>query len=227
MLYEVLKEKLDPRSGTVKEKAPNDQAYWQTALDIVWKGNIHFVVIESLFRRNYGHYYVMKDNQSISPTFAYTKIDDSLFRRLQSMIDDIESGKYANKRTLSEKIRLLAEQKNLMSCMNNTKWRELFSAIGEKVPDIELQYKLISEEHAPDDYWPYSGDEELRYTNPAEIEWLKIKHVMTDYTHIGRLVPPDIQIHDKQAEILQILKTYHIPHEYDEAEQVFVVYGYR
>ena len=227
MLYEVLREKLDPRSGVIQEKAPKENEYWQTTFDVVWKGRIHFIVVESLFRRSYGHYYVMRDNQLISPSFAYTKIDDSLFSTLQSMIDDIECGKYNNKKTLSEKIRSFVEQKSLVSYMNNTKWCELFAAIGKKIPDIEFQYKLIFDETEPDVYWEYYGDEDLEYMNLAQIEWLKIKHIITKYTHIGLLLPPTVETHDKKVEVLEILNKYSIPFEYIEDEKAFIIYGYK
>ena len=226
MLYDVLREKLDPRSGVIREKATNEK-YWRTAYDVVWKGRIHFIVVESLFRRNYGHYYVIRDNQYISPDFTYTKIDNSLFCILQSMIDDIESGKYDRKKTLSEKIRSFAAQEGFVSYMNNTKWCELFAAISKKIPDIEFQYKSIFDETEPDVYWEYYGDEELKYMNFAQIQWLKIKHTITNYKHIGVLVPSEAETHDKKDAVLEILEQYRIPYQYIEDEQAFIVYGYR
>ncbi len=227
MLYDVLREKLDPRSGEVIEKNPEDNKYWQTAFDAVWKGNIHFIVIESLFRRSYGRYYVMRDGQYISPCFAYTKIDDTLFNIMQSMIDDIESGKYDNKKTLSEKIRSFVESKGLVSYMNDTKWHELFDAVSKKLPETEIQYKLLSDETEPDVYWNYNGDEELGYIMPAQIEWLKIRHTITEYRHRGVLLPPEAEIHDKKDEVTEILERYSIPYGYIEDEQSFIVYGYK
>lgn len=227
MLYDLLCEKLDPRSGVIQEKSPKNNEYFQIAFDVVWKGHIHFIVVESLFRRNYGHYYVMRDNQYISPDFAYTRIDDSLFCILQSMIDDIESGKYNSKKTLSEKFRLLVEQKGFVSYMNNTKWHELFNALSQKLPNIEFQYKSIFDEAEPDVYWEYYGDEELKYMNLAQIEWLKIRHTVNNYKHIGVLVPPEVEIHDKKDSVLEILEQYSIPYQYIEEEQAFIVYGYK
>ena len=227
MLYDVLREKLDPHSGVVQDRVPDENKYWQTAFDAVWNGRIHFIVVESLFRRHYGHYYVMRDHQYISPCFVYTKIDDSFFRLLQSMIDDIEAGKYLNKKTLSEKIRLYTEKNGLVSCMNHTKWHEFFAAVREKIPDIEIRYKLIFEETEPDVYWKYDGDEELQYLNFAQIEWLKIRHTVINQKHIGAFVPPETEIHDKKEELLAIFKQYHIPYEFIEDEQAFLIYGYQ
>lgn len=227
MIGELLLEKLDPRSGTVLPHAPETDAAWQTVLDIVWKGQIHFIVDAARFRRSFGHFYVMRDRQFISPDDTFTQTDDLLFRTMQGMIDDIERGKYANKKTLSEKIRTYTDQKGLVPCMNNTKWRELFRAVAEKLPDIELRYKSVFEETAPEEFREYSGDEHLRYMNPAQIEWLQVRPAVTGCRHIGVLVPPEIRVHDKKDEFTQILNQYHIPYAYSEAENVFVIYGYK
>ncbi len=227
MLCDALRERLDPRSGVVLKAAQNDNKYWQTAFDAVWKGRIHFIVVESLFRRNFGHYYVMRDEQYISPCFAYTRIDEQLFNILQSMIDDIENGRYDNKKTLRERIKSFAAQNGLVSYMNNTKWRELFDGIGKKMPDILLQYKLLFDENAPVDLWVYSADEELPHIDLARIEWLKLRHTVTEYKHIGNLLPPEEKTYDKKDEILEILHRSNIPYEYIENEQAFIIYGYK
>ena len=227
MLRDNLCEVLNSRNGEIQPMTLHEEKYWKTALDIRWKGDVHFVVMESLFRRNLGHYYVLRDAQLISPDYTYTRINDALFKKLQGIIDEIDSGKYRNKKTLREKILELVQQKGLVSCMNNTKWNELLTALHETVPNIELQYKTLFEENPPEEYWELFGDEEMAYVQLAEIEWLKIRHCITHYTHRGALLPPGIQTNDKKEEILQILHTYNIPYEYDEAEQVFIVYGYR
>ncbi|MBR5372392.1 MAG: hypothetical protein IK130_09270 [Oscillospiraceae bacterium] len=227
MLREILCEKLDPRSGEILPPEPQNDPYWRTALEIVWKGGIRFEVVESLVRRGLGHYDVLRDGQRISPDYVFTKTDDALFRIFQGMIDDIEAGKYRNKKTLREKVRLLAEEKGLVSYMNDTKWRELFGALREQAPDVQILYKTLFEENAPTESEPFSADETLAYVPFAEIEWLKIAHVVTEWEHIGVLVPPVVRTQDKKDTVLRILEQYHIPYAYDEAEQVFVIYGYK
>ena len=227
MLYDILCDKLNFHSGIMQKKSSKDNDYYQTALDIVWKNDIHFIVVEALFRHNYGYYGVMHHNQNLSQEIYFAKIDDSLFKTMQGIIDDIVCGKYNNKKTFSEKIRTFVEQKGLVSYMNNTKWHELFYAISENISDIELQYKTLFEENAPDEYWEYSGDEELPYMNFAAIEWVKINPSIKNYTHIGMLVPPKIQIYDKKQELIKIFKQYHIPYEYDKNKNIFIIYGYK
>ena len=162
-----------------------------------------------------------------TPSYTFTETDASLFRLMQGMIDDIESGKYNSKKTLTEKVRAFTDRKGLVSYMNSTKWKELFSSLDEKLRDIEIQYKSVFDETDPDMYWDFYGDEELKYINPVQLEWFKIRQVITDYNHIGVLVPPEIQIQDKKDVITGILENYSIPYEYNEAEQVFVIYGYK
>ena len=226
MLYEILCKELNAGSGKIHEIPLQNTKYWQVAFDVSWKCGLHFIVVESLFRRG-GHYYVERDKQAVSPTYCFNKIDNELFKRMQRMIDEIDSGKYRNKKTLSEKIHSLVEQKGLVSYMNNTKWHELFNAVNENIPYIDLQYKTIFEDKSPDEYWELYGDEEIEHMNLAQIEWLKIKPIKTEYTHIGMLVSPKIQTYDKNSEILKILHQYNISYEYDETEQVFIIYGYK
>ena len=227
MLCSIFHEKLDSHSGSVQDTPSEGNGCWQTVFDAVWKGNIHFIIVESQYHRNFGHYYVMRDNQFISPSYTFTKTDDLLFRLMQGMIDDIESGKYNSKKTLTEKVRACTDQKGLVSYMNSTKWKELFSVLNEKLRDIEIQYKSVFDETDPDMYWHFYSDEQLQYINPVQIEWLKVRQVVTDYKHIGMLVPPEIQIHDKKDVITDILEKYSIPYEYNEDEQVFIIYGYK
>lgn len=226
MLYEILCKELNPRSGKIQEMPLQNKRYWKGDFDVSWKGDFHFIVVESLFRRG-GHYYVDKNKQSVSPTYWFNKIDNELLKKMQRMIDEIDSGKYRNKKTLTEKIHSLVEQKGLVSYMNNTKWNELFNAINENIPYIDLQYKTIFDDESPDVYWELYGDEEIEHMNFGQIEWLKIKPTKTEYTHIGMLVSPQIRTYDKYDEILKILHQYNISYEYDETEQVFVIYGYK
>jgi hypothetical protein len=227
MLCNIFYEKLDSRSGFVQDSPAEGNEYWQTVFDAVWKGDIHFIVVQSRYRLNFGHYYVMRDNQIISPRYTFTKTDDSLFRLTQGMIDDIESGKYNSKKTLTEKVRDFTDQKGLVSYMNSTKWKELFGALNVTLRDIEIQYKSVFDETDPDMYWNFYGDEELNYINPVQIEWLKIRQTVTESRHIGLLVPPEIKIHDKKDKITGILEKYSIPYEYNEDEQVFIIFGYK
>ncbi len=227
MLSDTLKKILDPRSGVVHPSPQKDDNYWKTILDIEWKSGIHFVVVESSSRRGLTHFFVSRDNQFISPNYTHTKKNDPLFRRMQNVIDEIENGKYDNKKTMSEKITDFVTRKGLVSYMNNTKWRELFGSLGKNLPEINIQYKTIFENDSPDVFWDMSSDEYLGHMNPAQFEWFKIQAVITEYTYRGALIPADIKTIDMKDELLEILDRYSIPYEYDEKEQIFTVYGYK
>lgn len=174
-----------------------------------------------------GWYYILKNNEQISPTYHYSEINDIFLKNLQRIIDDIESGKYNNKKTPSEKIRLIVEERGLYSLMNNTKWKELITAIKEKIPDIPIKYKILFEEEAPTYYWTMAGDEHFEYLNMKSIEWFRISCEIKEIKHRGKLIEDKLIIYDKRAEIYEILKNFNIPYEYDEIENAFVVYGYK
>ena len=61
----------------------------------------------------------MRDGQELSPTCRITKPDDDSIKCMQHVINDIEDGKYRNKKTLREKIKLFVEENGLASFMNN------------------------------------------------------------------------------------------------------------
>ena len=174
-----------------------------------------------------GWYYILKNNEQISLTYHYSEINDIFFQKSQKIIDDIESGKYNNKKTPSEKIRMIVEERGLYSLMNNTKWKELISAIKEKIPNIPIKYKTLFEEKTPAYYWTMAGDEHFEYLNMTSVEWFKISCEIKEIKNRGRLIEDKFIIYDKKAEIYKILEKFYIPFEYDEIENAFIIYGYK
>lgn len=224
MLYDVLCEKMNPRSGRIQPYIVHDDNESSKLFDIAWKGNIHFVVYGW---EHFGWYYVAKDKECISEQFHFNKMSDRHFCNMQKMIDEIENGKYRTKKTLSEKIRLVVEQRNLTSCMNNTKWRELVSAINETIYDIPIQYKTLFDEEEPEYFWTISGDEDLNYMNMSSIEWFKIAEEIEKVEFRGRLIESKVTKNNKKEEIIKILQRFFIPFEYDEINKTFIIYGYK
>ena len=102
--YELLCKTLDPRSGKILPIDKTNESGWRKVLDIEWKGGIHFMVESSKYCWGYSH--VMRDGQDLSPSYCITKPDDDSIKCMQHIIDDIEDGKYRNKKTLREKIKL-------------------------------------------------------------------------------------------------------------------------
>ena len=212
-------EKLNSRSAEIIKQS-------STVYNLKWKRNIEFLLF-GYENSGSGWYYILKNNEQISPTYHYSEINDVFLKNLQRIIDDIESGKYNNKKTPSEKIRLIVEERGLYSLMNNTKWKELISAIKEKTPNIPIKYKTLFEEDTSAYYWTMAGDEHFEYLNMKSVEWFRISYKIKEIKHRGRLIEDKVIIYDKRAEIYEILKNFNIPYEYDEIENAFVVYGYK
>ena len=212
-------EKLNPRSAEIIKQS-------STVYNLKWKRNIEFLLF-GYENSGSGWYYILKNNEQISPTYHYSEINDVFLKNLQRIIDDIESGKYNNKKTPSEKIRLIVEERGLYSLMNNTKWKELISAIKEKIPNIPIKYKTLFEEEAPTNFGTMAGDEYFEYLNMVSIEWFKISCEIKEIKNRGRLIEDKVNIYGKKAEIYEILEKFNIPYEYDEIENAFIIYGYK
>ena len=97
-VYDELKAKLNTRGGILQPNTSDDKR--GVMFDIRWKGDFHFIVNGWT---DYGWYYVQRDKQFISSLYRYWKIDDNTITSMQSLIDDIEKGKFKNKKTKKRK----------------------------------------------------------------------------------------------------------------------------
>lgn len=126
----------------------------------------------------------------------------------------------------------IVQQRQLCSCMNDTKWRELRRAMGYEMPfpppfilktlfDREMQQP----EGMQDAFYP--GDWEDAFAYGADqfdgiaIEWIRIHPRLLE--HRGRLIPP--RLLDASDRLECLLQTYHIPFEKQGVD--YVIYGYR
>lgn len=130
------------------------------------------------------------------------------------------------KKTLSDKIRDVIEQRQLTSCMNNTKWREMLDDIIE-IPNLTIRYKSLLDEAESESSWKIADDESLRYMNLSEIEWFKIDGVTRQYFRKGLLLNPDISEEKIKDKIEGILQKHSIYYEYEEDTGVFTAFGYK
>ena len=129
---------------------------------------------------------------------------------------------------LRDKVRAIVAQRQLTSCMNDTKWNELRTAMTEEMPfppPCSVKFLTGTEPPEPDLY--HTGDWHYVYAIDGEafngafaVEWIKIIPVL--YKHRGRLVPPDIT--DASAELAEILNNHSIP--YEEKSGDYLIYGY-
>lgn len=168
-----------------------------------------------------------RDKQCISPSYVYQRIDDRALSVMQHIIDEIENGKYNNKKTEKEKIKQVLEERNLTSFMNNTKWKELIDSIMENMRDIPIQYKTIFDEEEPSVYWTIDTDEHFFHMNMSIVEWFKIRSKFEKVIGQGRLIEPKTCFTDKKSEIERMLNRFSIPYEYDVIEKCFIIFGYR
>lgn len=224
---EILHNGLDTRSGKNMPVLESGGDYWEKVLDIQWKSGIHFVVWMCQFRRGHFDYAVMRDGQQISHIYHASRSDEAVLRAMQHIIDDIENGKFRNKKTKSEKIKAVIEERGLVSYMNNTKWNELFSALREDFPDNSIRYKTLFDGSEPIEFWDIRSDEELSFLKSAEIEWLKIRYMRRESERTGALLPEKISVYNDREEIMRLFEKYSIPYEENKAEQTFIVYGYK
>ena len=221
-IHNILCEKLNPRSGVIKISSSNDDD--RIYFDISWEGDFHFIVTGW---GHYGWYYVQRDKQCISPSYVYQRIDDRALSVMQHIIDEIENGKYNNKKTEKEKIKQVIEERNLTSFMNNTKWKELIDSIMENMRDIPIQYKTFFDEEEPSIYWTIDTDEHFFHMNMRIVEWFKIRSKFEKVLGQGRLIEPKTCVTDKKSEIERMLNRFSIPYEYDDIEKCFIIFGYR
>ena len=110
--------------------------------------------------------------------------------------------------------------------MNKTKWQELIGEIRQ-IDNLLIKYKTIFDTSVPEFYWTIKGDEHFDFINTALIEWSIISGNIKEYEHRGRLLEPKIVQHNISNKIVDILKKYSIYYEYDETNNLYVIYGYR
>ena len=127
----ILAEKLHSDHGKTEEIIPDD-SYNQLIYRISWRGGLTFSVYCS---PRYIRYYAERNGESLDQR-GTGKLDDRTFSMMQNMICEIENGKYKTKKTMSERLAKIIQDRQLTSCMNDTKWKELFSEL-KKLEAIE------------------------------------------------------------------------------------------
>lgn len=222
-IYEMLYNKLEFYSGNVQAKNEEVTDKSSVLFQALWKGNIAFSVVGW---SHFGWYYAEKNGEQVSETYHYKKITDATINMMQKLINEIEQGKYNGKKTQSEKIQEIIQQRQLTSYMNKTKWQELIGEI-KQISNLLIMYKTIFDESGPKNYWTIVGDEHFDYMNKALIEWFKISCNFKKCEYLGRLIEPKVTEYDVSDKIFDILQKYSINYEYDKEDNSYVVYGYK
>ncbi|KZN58928.1 hypothetical protein N474_25400 [Pseudoalteromonas luteoviolacea CPMOR-2] len=119
---------------------------------------------------------------------------------------------------MNEKYLKIINDRQLVSVMNKTKWRELCDEFGELHSlNISIRYKLISSNETLG-FSPVWWDE--LFEESTGIEWLDFNPIVCE--HRGRLVSDKET--DRSDEILSVLKDLGI--KYSIQESYFRVWGY-
>lgn len=124
---------------------------------------------------------------------------------------------------LKAKIRRLAEVRRMASCMNDTKWAELRTAMMEEMPfEPPYMVKFLTDDGPCDEEcsWHEAYVYENCFNGAFAIEWIRIRPCIQK--KLGMLIEPETM--DAHGELEQILKKYTIP--YEEADGVYIIYGY-
>lgn len=128
---------------------------------------------------------------------------------------------------MDKKVQKIIAERQLCSCMNTTKWRELQNAVDELPFPPPYMCKWVTDADPVDDFTRdvhHIGDWSegaLSYREYPFIEWIKVRP--RKLTHQGFLIPPKVE--DESELFEAILLKYNIPFEKNGA--TYVIYGYR
>jgi len=135
---------------------------------------------------------------------------------------------------MTEELLEYINQNQLVSYMNNTKWKEFRNAMINEMPfEPPYIYKLLGEEETGDYFSALDGDcegsdtydeESFNFLKYNEIEWVKIKPEY--YEKVGGLLAYKKIFHNAEREFLEIMKKYNIPYE-KIGKCLYIIYGYK
>lgn len=221
-LIKQIKEKIDFGSGILQTTDNTNRI-----IDVKWKHNVHFI-IDSF--NGILWYYVTRNGEQVSHTYTATarKIDDIFFRSVQYIVNDIRDGKFNFKKTRSDIIKEIINERQLVSYMNNTKWKEFVHAMDEEMPcNVPFDLKTLFEDDHFELYDRFYDSECFNNYDFQSIEWVKVKPVFSEYKFRGMLIPDEEIPYDVTEEFVDLMKKYSIPYEYDEINKLYIIYGYK
>lgn len=223
-----LQGKIDFHNGVILERTEMEQNEG-AILDVRWKGDVHFILYVSRWNRPYFYYYVKKGSDNVSCIYHATKSDDKFFHSVQHLINEIENGDFHSKKTISDRVAEIVCERQLTSCMNNTKWREFLHAMDSEMSvAVPYDYKTLFEEEREEFLFGRHYDaESFNWYHFKSVEWVKVKPRFYERKHRGRLMEDEKRYYDVQQEFLDLMDTYSIPYEYDSKNEVFIIYGYK
>lgn len=179
----------------------------------------------------YHNCYLKKGRTTIVP-YTATQLGENFLRLIQHCVQEIEGGKYDNKKSISEQVREVVARRGLTSCMNNTKWNEFRQAMENEMPfPPPYIYKTLFE---GEDGGYFDFSEDVGYTDHYDaesfagynykiIEWVKVRPRY--YSYEGGVLAGRRTMHEAGQEFVEILRKYSIP--FEAGDGVYIIYGYR
>ena len=219
-LVKKIKENVDFKSGIFQsDDSPN------RIINVKWKHNVNFLV--DVFNGRLW-YYITRNSEQIFYTYTAKKCDNELFQSIQHLVNDIENGRFNSKKTHSEKIMEIINDRQLVSYMNKTKWCEFVHAMDEEMsiaPPFDL--KNLSEDDHFELYERFYDRECYNNYDFKSIEWVKVKPKFHESIYRGMLIPDEKIYYDVTEEFIRLMKKYSIPFEYNETDEIYIIYGYK
>lgn len=195
-------------------------------IDVAWKHNVHYIV--DCFNGILCDY-ITRNGEKISLICTTTKKpDEQWLKNTQKLVNQIENGDFNHKKTRSDEIAEIIQKRNLTSYMNNTKWREFVHAMSNEISaEVPYDFKTLFEYSHDDLFGTFYDCESFNYYDFKSIEWVKVKPVFSEYKFRGMLIPDEEIPYDVTDEFISLMKKYSIPCEYDEINEVYIIYGYK
>lgn len=220
--------RIDFKNGVLQEIS-NAERKAGRLLDVRWKRNVHFILHINRWNNNAFWYYAMRNGEMVSGSRYTRKLDDAFFHSVQHLVNEIDAGSFNSKKTVSDRIYEIIQERQLTSCMNDTKWKEFVHAMAEEMPiEIPYDYKTLFEETREKlQFDTHYDNESFNWYHFKSIEWVKVKPKFYEHRHRGLLVEDEKIHHDTEQEFLELMDKYSIPYEYDKTNGLYTIYGYR
>ena len=221
-------DRIDLKGGVV-QKISKDKQEKGCILDVRWKRNVHFVLYITRWNGR-GWYFAERDGDKVSCSYYSSRYDDTFFASVQHLVNEIENGDFDHKKTISGQIADIIQKRQLTSCMNHTKWKGFVHAMDEEMSmKMPYDYKTLFEERREDDvlFGTAYDIESFNGYYFQSVEWVKVKPRFCECRHRGRLLEDEKIYYDLEKEFLSLMDKYSIPYEYDEKNEIYIIYGYK
>lgn len=225
-LIKQIKENIDFKSGIFQAVDGEKRL-----IDVAWKHNVHYVV--DCFNGILWDY-VTRNGEKVSLYQTTTKKpDEEWLKDTQKLVNQIENGDFNHKKTRSDIIMEIINERQLVSYMNNTKWKEFVHAMDEEMSvAVPFDLKTLFEDgHFEYEHFElydrFYDSESFNNYDFKSIEWVKVKPKFHESIHRGMLIPDEEIPYDVTEEFIGLMKKYSIPCEYDEINEVYIIYGYK